>query len=421
MGRLALVKVEELPLGRRPLYFGTKGCDVRELQSILQELRILPQEPTGDYDHLTMEAVRNFQKSFSLAADGEAGFKTLKMLKEPGIWERLYLQVEKEWAVADPGLPGHVSRLAFKDPVNRRRVKKMSNKGQVLIEKREAWSVGFEFNQEEIQDAGFTGFMLGTSSVPKEEKQRGRGRKREGIITFDLYLAGEPKQRMGESAATNQENSFAEKGLVYDLRGMTRISKKTRRKISKGLGTRKQLKKRGVADGSLVFWWLSSSKKIYHNLPGRQEADGVIFSPAIVVDEAYSHRAWQREIRKLLQVYPCTRILAHFDLRGQERAGDGAVNPLSFYETKALRLSGFGSGGSSRHRLEADGWIYIRYQRDAEEREALIPDLRTLQGILARVDRLNLAGVVITGADFVQDRMQTELNRFFAVTPRRWV
>lgn len=421
MGRMALVKVEELPLGRRPLYFGTKGCDVRELQSILQELRLLQQEPTGDYDYLTMEAVRNFQKSFSLAADGEAGFMTLKMLKEPGIWERLYLQVEKEEAVADLGLPGHVSRLAFKNPVNRRRVKQIPNKGHVLIEKREVWSVGFEFNQEEMQGAGFTGFLLGTSGESKGENQRGGGRKKEGAAAFDLYLAGGPKQRMEESATANLENFFAERGLVYDLRGKTKIPKKTRRKISKSPCTRRQLKKRGSADGSLVFWWLSSCEKAYHNLPSRQEADGVIFSPAIVVDEAYSHQVWQREIRKMLQVYPCTRILAHFDLRGQERAGDGVINPLSFYETKALRLSGFNSGGISRRRLEADGWIYTRYQRDAEEREALIPDLRTLQGILARVDRLNLAGVVITGADFVQDRMQTELNRFFAVTPRRWV
>ena len=32
MGRWALVKVEELPLGERPLSFGTKGRDVQELK-----------------------------------------------------------------------------------------------------------------------------------------------------------------------------------------------------------------------------------------------------------------------------------------------------------------------------------------------------------------------------------------------------
>ena len=51
----------------------------------------------------------------------------------------------------------------------------------------------------------------------------------------------------------------------------------------------------------------------------------------------------------------------------------------------------------------------------------MLSDVHTLRGILVRVDRLNLAGVVITGAGFLQERLSIELNRFFTAAPRRWV
>lgn len=415
MGRWALVKVEELPLGERPLSFGTKGRDVRELQTILRELRLLSQEPTGEYDYLTMEAVRNFQKSFSIYPDGMAGFKTIRMLKELGIQERLYVQVGEKAGLAGLGLANQVSPLAFKNPENRGRVKQQPTNGYVLIEKREVWTAGFELNQEEIRNAGYSGFLLGTGNEMTGKKQRDGHRKatREELKTFNLYLAADTKEK--------DEAFFARKGVAYDLREKKRISGKTRRKVSKGGLPYGQLKKMGMDDGSLVFWWLSSGEKICYSLPSPQEADGIIFTPPICVEDGYSHQVWQREIRRLTRVYPCTRILAHFDLRGRERTGRGVENPLSFYETKALRLSGMGFSDISRRRLEDEGWIHVRYEKDGEEREALLSDVRTLQGILTRVDRLNLAGVVITGADFIQDRLPIELNRFFAVAPRRWV
>ena len=151
MGRWALVKVEELPLGERPLSFGTKGRDVRELQTILRELRLLPYEPTGEYDYLTMEAVRNFQKSFSIYPDGRAGFKTIRMLKEPGIQERLYVQVGKQASLTALGLAKQVNSLAFKNPENRRKIKQQPANGDMLIEKREVWTAGSDLNWEEIR------------------------------------------------------------------------------------------------------------------------------------------------------------------------------------------------------------------------------------------------------------------------------
>ena len=69
MGRWALVKVEELPLGERPLSFGTKGRDVRELQTILRELRLLPYEPTGEYDIINHGGSKELSKEFFHLSD----------------------------------------------------------------------------------------------------------------------------------------------------------------------------------------------------------------------------------------------------------------------------------------------------------------------------------------------------------------
>ncbi|HEY8343836.1 MAG TPA: peptidoglycan-binding domain-containing protein [Bacillota bacterium] len=417
MGRWALVKVEELPLGERPLSFGIKGRDVRELQTILQELRLLPCEPTGEYDYLTMEAVRNFQKSFSIYPDGKAGFQTIKMLKEPGIQERLYVKVGEQAGLADLGLANSVNPLVFKNPENRRKIRQQPANGEVLIEKREVWTAGFDLKREEIRGAGYSGFLLETGHKLTAEQQRDSyGRAiREELKTFHLYLL---------SVNTKEEKKeafFVQKGVVYDLREEKRISGKTRRKVSKRRLPYGRLKQRGMDNDSLVFWWLSPGEKIYCTLPTLQEADGIIVTPPIHVESGYSHQVWQREIRRLIRVYPCTRILVHFDLRGRERTGDGEENWLTFYETKALRLSGMGSGSITRRRLEDEGWIHVCYEKEGKAREALLSDIHTLRGILARVDRMNLAGVVITGADFIQERLSSELNRFFTVAPRRWV
>ena len=127
------------------------------------------------------------------------------------------------------------------------------------------------------------------------------------------------------------------------------------------------MKQRGKDNDSLVFWWLSPGEKIYYTLPTPQEADGIIVTPSIRVENGYSHQVWQREIRRLIQVYPCTRILAYFDLRGRERIGDGEENRLTYYETKALRLSGMRSGVITRRRLEDEGRIHVCYEKDGEE------------------------------------------------------
>jgi lipoprotein-anchoring transpeptidase ErfK/SrfK len=65
-------------LGGAELIRGARGRDVRELQTTLHSLSLLPEaRVTGRYDAATARAVRAFQQSRSLPADGVAGIETI--------------------------------------------------------------------------------------------------------------------------------------------------------------------------------------------------------------------------------------------------------------------------------------------------------------------------------------------------------
>ncbi|MFF6993610.1 L,D-transpeptidase family protein [Streptomyces sp. NPDC008313] len=84
---------------------GDKGMGVRELQARLRQVAWLFDGPTGDYDELTVTAVKGFQGKRGLPRTGETDATTwdrlLGMTHEPGRWE-LYASGGQPAAAPDP-------------------------------------------------------------------------------------------------------------------------------------------------------------------------------------------------------------------------------------------------------------------------------------------------------------------------------
>jgi len=72
---------EAAALGNRMLYFGTRGRDVKALQSMLAGKGYFHVKPTGYYGPITERAVIEFQKNYKLRIDGFAGYETINKLK----------------------------------------------------------------------------------------------------------------------------------------------------------------------------------------------------------------------------------------------------------------------------------------------------------------------------------------------------
>src|SRR5690554_2704680 len=133
---LVLVPVEKLPLGKRILRLGTHGRDVEELQELLMELGFLPVSRRGEYDYITEEAVRNFQRAFHLRVDGSVGPETLRMLKEPAIRNGKCHCLEKTENLRELAARYGVSPQAWKDPFNRRNIKQAFPGDHLVLEER---------------------------------------------------------------------------------------------------------------------------------------------------------------------------------------------------------------------------------------------------------------------------------------------
>lgn len=82
---LSIVRVQELPLGRRVLRFGDRGNDVKALQNALQGAGFYFGAADGLFGTLTAEAVLMMQKAFGLKPDGVAGPEFYRKLSGTGI------------------------------------------------------------------------------------------------------------------------------------------------------------------------------------------------------------------------------------------------------------------------------------------------------------------------------------------------
>jgi hypothetical protein len=68
-----LMRVKNLPIGKRILNYGAQGKDVAQLQKLLNQAGFYFGEEDGAYGPLTEEAVFLFQKAYKLRIDGRAG------------------------------------------------------------------------------------------------------------------------------------------------------------------------------------------------------------------------------------------------------------------------------------------------------------------------------------------------------------
>ena len=80
-------------LGRRLLSIGSVGWDVSSLEFRLGRLRFRPGRLDGRFDERTAAALRRFQASRGLAADGVAGPRTFRALARSGVEPRLHHRV----------------------------------------------------------------------------------------------------------------------------------------------------------------------------------------------------------------------------------------------------------------------------------------------------------------------------------------
>ena len=192
-----------------------------------------------------------------------------------------------------------------------------------------------------------------------------------------------------------------ERGVVYDLRAVAKVFAKTKKSLTR------------PAKGGEVYWWIDSTMLISgFKPPGPDKADGIIYSPTLSTTPRLGYYQWTRGIKSLLMKYPCTRVMACFNLWGVEKDATGAVRKLSPEESRFIqRYSRFFC-----EEPKTDGWRHLRYQSHGEEREALLSDRKTVKSVLEAVDQLNLKGVLFFGEKDLLDP-QDERGRF-SMTPK---
>lgn len=371
MPRLMILPVSRLPLGKRWLTVGDRGEDVRQLQGLLTQLGLYDGELTGDYDLLTREAVKAFQRGYRLPADGVSGPDTCKLLAEEGIHNRIMIITKEGDTISALAEKYGVSRQAFKDPQTRNRLYRVEPGQMVMVERRE--------------------LIYGVETQRPTEEREATATETKNLY----YVNPDGLKDLGKAFWSPPGSS-----LVIDLtpKKRSRVKRRELRRI------RRKVR-------SELIWWQNFDR---YRFPSVAEADALIISLPIAVSPDYSPTVWQREIKKVLSYYPCTRLFLHFDLRGKERDPKGKERYLTTLESKMARLNRLGE----LKRVGEYGWIYFRYRFNGEERAVLLPDYLTVRGILNCADCLNLRGVVLTGLNNGREVWQKEGNRYFLATPR---
>ncbi|HHW11874.1 MAG TPA: peptidoglycan-binding protein [Firmicutes bacterium] len=374
MPRLAILPVSKLPLGRRWLTVGVCGHDVRQLQMLLTELGLYDGAINGEYDLLTREAVKSFQKAYHLPADGVCGPDTLKLLAESGIHNRILITSGEGETIQTLAVQHGVGGQAFKDPVTRCRLRRIVPGQQIMVERRELiW--------------GFA-----TDGLPGAS-----GGEMPGEASF-IYV--KPDRLLALAAGCFPP---AGSSLVVDLSGkkLSRREGKALRRVRRTVKTE-------------LIWWQNLD---HCRLPTSTEADALIVSVPVSISDAEALAVWPRQIKKLLTYYPCTRLFLHFDLHGKGLDDKGREYCLTPVEKRLARLNRIGEP----KRIGRYGWLSYRYRYKDETKTVFIPDRLTIRGILDQIDRLNLRGVVFTGLENGWKTWQEEGNRYFSATPRMMV
>ena len=371
MPRLMILPVSRLPLGKRWLTVGARGQDVRQLQALLSELGLYAGAISGEYDLLTQEAVKGFQKAYRLAVDGVCGPDTCKLLTEERIHNRILRICGEGETIHTLAAQYGVSWQAFKDPATRCRLRQAAPGQQIMVERREL-IFGVETH--------------GSPEYPGVETTEGEN---------FFYVQPERLPELVSGFSLPDGSS-----LVVDLsaKKLSRHERKALRRV------------RQVVKADLIWW-----QNIDHcHFPSTAEADALIISVPVSVFAVASPAVWPRQIKKLLTYYPCTRLFLHFDLRGRDRDEEGTEHYLTPVERKMARLNRIGEP----KRIGQYGWVCYRYRYKDETRTVFVPDRLTIRGILDQIDRLNLRGAVFTGLDNGWEVWQKEGNRYFLATPR---
>ncbi len=373
MPRLAILPVTGLPLGKRWLSLGDRGQDVRQLQELLTRLGLYDGEGTGEYDLLTREAVKAFQRAYCLAADGVSGPDTCKLLTEAGIFNRVLPKTGAGESISSLAAKYGVGFQAFKDPETRRRLRRVATGQPLMLERRE--------------------LIIGVASeVPAEEEAK------QGATCGGLNLLRYVQPQ--EFTALVSNYAHPPSAWVLDLT-VEPLSKRKRRIL-------RRVRQQGHSE---LIWWLTTE---HQRFPTSEEADAVIISVPVFVSDHYTHGVWLREIKKILTHYPCTRLLVHFDLRAQEKDASGAQRLLTAAEGRIARLNRTGD----LKRVGVHGWIFYQYRLKGEVRSVLVADRLTIRGMLHQIDNLNLRGILLTGSDNWWEGWQKEGSQYFLATPR---
>lgn len=372
MPRLVVLPVTGIPLGKRWLSLGDQGQDVRQLQELLTRLGLYEGEATGEYDLLTREGVKAFQKAYCLTVDGVSGPDTCKLLLETGIFNRVLHKTEAGDSMDSLAAKYGVGRQAFKDPETRRRLRRVETGRPFMLERREI-------------------IMGVTDQELAEIKKEGVS---DGALSFLQYVKPQKVKTLISNYA-HQPSAW-----VLDLTTECLPAKK-----------RRLLQRLREKSHSELIWWIDTNPRCF---PTVEEADALIISVPVFVSDQYNHGVWQREIEKILTHYPCTRLLVHFDLRAQEKDANGTQRFLTPAESRVARLNRTGDV----KRVGEYGWIVYHYRLRDEVRTVLRPDHLTIRGLLHHIDQINLRGILLTGADHCWEDWPKESNRYFLATPR---
>lgn len=89
-------RIQGLQGGAALLQLGTRGPEIQELQQRLQSLGFDPGDVDGDFGKRTEMAVKEFQKSRGLVADGVARPQTISLLNQPQLTQEGALQIQTQ-------------------------------------------------------------------------------------------------------------------------------------------------------------------------------------------------------------------------------------------------------------------------------------------------------------------------------------